>query len=181
MFGLLKRKKPYEQEAKRLFEAVHSQSRGAVFYEELGVPDTTEGRFSILTLHMFMVMHRLQQIAHGEELSQSLFDVAFEDIDRGYREIGIGDMGIPKRMKKLMLGFNGAIHAYEQGLSDKAALKEALRRNVFTAHIGEEEELSKPLGSLADYIFDNIEHLQSQDEAYIINGEINFKTFKEVK
>lgn len=181
MFGLLKRKKPYEQEAKMLFNSVHKQSRDAAFYEELGVPDTTEGRFSILTLHMFIVMHRLQKIAHGEELSQSLFDIAFEDIDRGYREIGIGDMGIPKRMKKLMLGFNGAIHAYEQGVNDKAALKEALRRNVFTAYVGEEDELSKPLDSLADYTIDNIEYLQSQDETSIMNGEINFKTIKEFK
>lgn len=180
MFGLLKRKKPREQEAQSLYEHIHAQSRQAFFYEELSVPDTMEGRFDVLALHLFMVMRRLNECKGGDVLSQTLFDTAFGEIDRGYREIGVGDMGLPKRMKKLMLGFNGAMHAYEQAIGDDAAMKEALRRNVFTQHVGEEEELSKPIDGLLAYMKANIEYLQSQDETSMMNGEVNFKMINEI-
>lgn len=175
MFGLLKRKKSYEQEARLLFEVVHEQSRDAVFYEKLKVPDTTQGRFDILTLHMFIVMHCLKDDNDGQALSQNLFDIAFAEIDRGYREIGVGDMGLPKRMKKLMLGFNGSIHAYEQALNDGNNLKEALRRNIYTLHTGDEAELSAPIEALSDYTLVNIEYLQSQSDASIMRGDLKFK------
>lgn len=178
MFGLLKRKKPYEQEAALVFERAHEQSRRTEFYTDLLVEDSTEGRFGVLALHMFMVMHVLKDIKGGPELSQSLFDFAFADIDRGYREIGVGDMGIPKRMKKLMLSFNGAMHAYEAGLESEDGLKPALRRNIYTAYIGEEKALEKPLNVLAAYVYENIAHLQSQKEEAMIKGNVQFKEIK---
>lgn len=180
MFALLKRKKPYEQEALSLFGRVYAQSRSPVFFEKLEIPDTTEGRFDVLTMHMFMVMHRLKHSGAGQALSQALFDVAFSDIDRGFREIGVGDMGIPKRMKKMMLGFNGSIHAYEQALLDGKNIKEALRRNIYTLYIGDDEDLATVLDDLSGYMHGNIDYLQSQDDASIMAGVLTFKNFDKV-
>ncbi|MGB0719898.1 MAG: ubiquinol-cytochrome C chaperone family protein [Bdellovibrionales bacterium] len=131
MFGLLKRKNPYEQAARDLYLCVMAQSRAPVFYEDFGVPDTFDGRFDVLSLHLFMVMEALRAHgAAGADLSQALFDVCFADMDQTLREMGIGDMGIPKHMRKMMTAFNGRMHAYQTGL-EQGDLRAALARNVY--------------------------------------------------
>ena len=59
MFGLFKKKKPYEQESFDLFLSAQEAARNPYFYEELAVPDTTEGRFDLLLVHLFLIIHRV--------------------------------------------------------------------------------------------------------------------------
>ena len=182
MFGLFKRKKPYEQQAWFVFETVQEQSRKSEFYADLSVPDTTEGRFDLLILHMFLVIERLKSEENGPEFSQNLFDVAFQSIDQGFREIGIGDMGVPKRMRKLMLGFNGRVHIYDEALSenDTDKLKHALERNVYFSLVERPENLDNTLDKLAEYVQINLQYLQGQSADAIMGGTIKFKDLNEV-
>lgn len=182
MFGLFKRKKPYEQQAWSVFETVQDQSRKSEFYADLNVPDTTEGRFDLLILHMFLVIERLKNEQGGVEFSQNLFDVAFQSIDQGFREIGIGDMGVPKRMRKLMLGFNGRVHIYDEALSegDTGKLTHALERNVYFSLVESPENIDDCLDKLAEYVRNNMQYLQEQDTDAIMSGAIKFKDLNEV-
>lgn len=136
--------------AYRLYDQVVSQSRQPVFYASFGVPDTLQGRFEVLVLHMFLVVRRLRQAgAGGEALAQDLFDVMFANMDENLRGIGIGDLGVGRRVKKLARGFYGRSKAYEAALDGEAgSLAEALRRNLYA---GREVEQAAIL-AMVDYV-----------------------------
>jgi cytochrome b pre-mRNA-processing protein 3 len=119
--------------ADQLYAALVEQARRPAFYAKLGVPDTVDGRFEMIVLHMFLVLHRLKGEAGAERLGQDLFDAMFADMDRSLREMGVGDLSVGRHIKTMAKGFYGRVAAYESGLADPtdAALAEAIRRNVY--------------------------------------------------
>lgn len=134
MFGLMKTKNPYEQAAHDVYAAVLGHSRDAAFYTDLAVEDTLEGRFELLALHVFAIMHVVLSDNGDEVFNQALFDIMFADIDQALRQMGKGDMGVPKHMRRMMKGFNGLTNAYEEAYSDKKAFEEAIRRNLYAGN-----------------------------------------------
>src|ERR1700759_3106086 len=81
-----------------IYGMIVTQAREPIFYRDLGVPDTVNGRFDLLLLHLWLLLRRLRNVAHGGvELSQALFDRFCEDMDDNLREMGIGDQTVPKR------------------------------------------------------------------------------------
>jgi cytochrome b pre-mRNA-processing protein 3 len=121
-----------DQDARRLYAQLVSQARAPAFYRELGVPDSLDGRFEMLALHVFVALRRLKQ-AGDEARAQALFDTMFTDMDRSLREIGVGDLSVGKRVKEMARALYGRIAAYEAGLAapDDAVLIKALERNLF--------------------------------------------------
>jgi cytochrome b pre-mRNA-processing protein 3 len=116
-----------------LYEKIVAAARQPVFYSEWQVPDTPLGRFEMLSLMMLLFQHRL----HGEkgaslEVAQVLIDEFFMDVEHSLRELGISDVGVPKRMKKLAKMYYGRTAAYADALDrdDRPALAAALTRNV---------------------------------------------------
>ncbi len=107
------------QAGRNAYAVVLEQARNPRFYTDFGVPDTFDGRFEVLVAHLFIIMHVTGE--QGEEargFNQALFDAAFADMDQTLRNMGIGDMGVPKHMRRMMTGFNGRMHAYEEALDD---------------------------------------------------------------
>jgi cytochrome b pre-mRNA-processing protein 3 len=119
--------------ADALYAAVVEQARRPAFYAKLGVPDTVDGRFEMIALHMFLVLHRLKGEAAAEAFGQALFDAMFADMDRSLREMGVSDLSVGRHVKNMAKAFYGRVGAYESGLADPtdAALGEAIRRNVY--------------------------------------------------
>jgi hypothetical protein len=114
-FGLSR--SPIRKIVDALYEQIVAAARQPRFYAEWGVPDTPLGRFEMLSLHMFLFLHRAR--AGNEALSaiaQECVDAFFTDIDHSLRELGIGDMGVPKRMKKLARMFYGRAQSYTEAL-----------------------------------------------------------------
>lgn len=134
MFSLLRRNQPHPT-IKRLYGAIVAQARHPAFYTDFGVPDTMEGRFELLLLHTFLVCHRLKgEPGTAKSASQELFDVFLDDMDRTLREMGIGDLSVPKRMKKIGQAFYGRTAAYDAALKNNdGGLATALARNVLEA------------------------------------------------
>jgi cytochrome b pre-mRNA-processing protein 3 len=130
---LLRRGRSGADIATRLYGAIVAQARRPVFYESLGVADTVTGRFEMVVLHLSMVVDRLQRDEGERALAQSVFDLYCVDMDRSLRELGIGDLGVPHRMKKMTEAFYGRARAYRDALAnpDRAALVAAVERNVF--------------------------------------------------
>jgi cytochrome b pre-mRNA-processing protein 3 len=117
--------------ATALYGAVVAQARQPAFYTACGVPDTVDGRFEMIALHMFLVLHRLKTGGEGE-LAQQLFDIMFADMDRNLREMGAGDLGVGKRVRAMAEALYGRMAAYEEGLGgDDVTLAASLRRNAF--------------------------------------------------
>lgn len=96
-----------------------------------------DGRFDLLCLHVFLLIERLEQFGQaGHKVGQAVFDRMFSNVALTLREIGIGDLGVPKHMNKMMKAFNGRVHAYHEAIAsgETAALQLAVSRNVFRAN-----------------------------------------------
>jgi len=132
IFGLF-RKNPHEETVARLHAAIMAQSRQPEFFTGPGAaPDTFEGRFEILVLNAGLVLRRLSLLPQpGPEVAQALSNAIFSGLDDALRQIGISDVGVPKKMKKLASAFTGRGIAYAQALEQgETELVAALTRNV---------------------------------------------------
>ena len=155
-----------------LYAQIVAAARQTVFYSDWNVPDTPLGRFEMLSLHMYLVQHRLRGAGGpAAEVAQVLIDEFFLDVDHSLRELGISDVGVPKRMKKLAKMFYGRTAAYDNALKDddRVALAAALARNV-RPDAGEWPEA--PL--LAGYVREATTQLASQPTESIVAGALAF-------
>ena len=128
----LRRAKGRRAAALAAYGRIIERARDPAFYLAAEVPDSFDGRFELLALHAFLVLHRLKrEHAASAIFAQELFDTMFADLDRTLREMGAGDLGVGPRIKAMARGFYGRIAAYERGLADEPALAAALRRNLY--------------------------------------------------
>ena len=133
LFSLF-RERPEKVAATALYAAIVEQSRRPEYYSQMGVPDTLDGRFDILVLNASLPMRRLTGAGdRAAKVSQALFNLMFQDMDQSLREMGVGDLIVPKRIKEMGEAFYGRALAYDKALAeaDRTALAEALTRNVF--------------------------------------------------
>lgn len=151
-----KKTNPHRMMAESLYHRVVTQARQPFFYAELGVPDTVDGRFDMILMHIFVVMRYLRERGEGET-AQALYDVMFVDMDRAIREMGIGDLSVKKHMHRMMKAFNGRLTSYDRAIGNREALIEALRRNIYGTVKGEVP--FSTLDRLAEYLEDRIVQL----------------------
>ncbi|MBV9218289.1 MAG: ubiquinol-cytochrome c chaperone [Methylobacteriaceae bacterium] len=133
MFRLF-RKHANREVIERLHGEIVAAARHPALYRACGVADTFEGRFEMLVLHAVLVLRRLRQFeAPGPDIAQDLVNAVFAHFDATLREMGLGDLAVPKRMKMLAEGFFGRAAAYAAALDagDESELAAALARNVF--------------------------------------------------
>lgn len=133
IFGLFGRRARRREPVDALFSRIAEASRQPALYLDGGIPDTFEGRFESLTLHVFLVLRRLRELPPpAADLAQDLVDACFAYLELGFRNGGVSDVAVPKRMKKIGQMFYGRLQAYEAALaaSDEGELAGALRRNA---------------------------------------------------
>jgi cytochrome b pre-mRNA-processing protein 3 len=133
MFGFSSSKRAERQAAERIYAATLAAARRPAFYLDCGVPDTLQGRFEMVALHLFPVLHRLMhEPGDDPELARLISEHFVNDMDSAFREMGVGDLSVPKRMKTLYGSFAGRISAYGSAVGEgQARLAEAIGRNVF--------------------------------------------------
>jgi cytochrome b pre-mRNA-processing protein 3 len=119
-----------QSQTRPLYEAIVAAARHPMHYEELGVADTVDGRFEMLCLYVYLVLARLKG-ENREEFRSELTDDFFADIDRALREMGVGDLSVGKKVRKMAESFYGRVRAYEAAGDDEAALAAAFARNVY--------------------------------------------------
>jgi cytochrome b pre-mRNA-processing protein 3 len=160
MFGrLFRRETGADAIASILYGAIVAQARNPVLYADFGVPDTVSGRFEMVVLHTGLVLDRLQREGEaGKAAGQKVFDLYCRDMDQSLRELGIGDLGVPKRMKKMAEAFYGraAVYGAAVAAKDKVLLAEALTRNAFAGGKSAGGEIP-----LADYVLASAERLNA--------------------
>jgi cytochrome b pre-mRNA-processing protein 3 len=166
------RRNPEEAPAEALYGKLVAQARRPEFYAGCGVPDTVDGRFDLIALHLFLVLHRLKRDHPASaKLAQAVFDTMFHDMDQSLREMGAGDLGVGRRVKAMIQGLYGRIAAYETGLGQPdAALHEALRRNLY----GTTEPHQAHLEALAAYMRRQVVTLAEQGYERLSAGEVVF-------
>jgi cytochrome b pre-mRNA-processing protein 3 len=130
VFDWLKTRNPQRQRAAALYNRMVALARAPRFYAELGVPDTVEGRFEMIVLHVALALRRLHGV--DETLAEQVLEVMWGDLDRSIRELGVGDLSVSKKMRLLARSFYGRATSYDAALQagDEAGLAAALVRNV---------------------------------------------------
>ncbi len=168
----LLRKNPHREAVESLYAEIMAQSRMPFFYQELYVPDTLDGRFELLTIHVFLVVHRLKQDPGREEIIRQLPEKMLHEIDLALRETGVSDMGVPRRVKTMAKAFLGRATVYEtaMGNSDMDMLEAALGRNVFP----EQEGDMPAIAGLAVYMRRAEAHLAALDGDRVFAGMVSF-------
>lgn len=131
--GLFK-PRPAVLAGRRLYASAAAQARSAGFYARLAVPDTVEGRFELYSLHVALLLRRLKgQGPQAAETAQGLFDAYVQALDDALREMGVGDLSVGKKMRKLGEAFYGRVRNYDEAfaaLPDTEPLAAIIGRTV---------------------------------------------------
>jgi cytochrome b pre-mRNA-processing protein 3 len=168
IFGLFKKRKNNQAIVARQYAALTETARIPVFYSHLGVPDTVMGRYEMLAIVMILFFRRTARSAtSGQELAQEIVDAFFQDLDHSIRELGIGDQGVPKRMKKLAGMFYGRLETYAGAMdaNDAGQLAQSLARNIHP-----EAQSPPDMAALAGWMFVAERHLTHIPEDDISRG-----------
>lgn len=150
-----------------LYEAAIRQARQPGFYAALGVPDTVEGRFELYNLHVVLLLHRLKGAdSAASETAQALFDAFVGALDNSLREMGVGDLTVPKKMRRLGEAIYGRVRAYDAGLAvqDRAAISALLERTVFEGAEGARRD------EMTDYVLACAANLARQPLAELLDA-----------
>ena len=172
MLKRLFKPRPARIAGQSLYARTVVQARSTTLYTELGVPDTAEGRFELYSLHVWLLLDRLAgQGAQAAETSQALFDTYVSALDNALREMGVGDLSVGKRMRKLGEAFFGRIRAYQAamaGLPDTAPLQALLIRTAYAGIV------SPKAGELAAYIVAQRHALSELPLERLYAGDVNW-------
>ena len=167
------RRSPNTASIDALYGAIVAQARLPVFYRDYGVPDTVNGRLEMILIHTFLLSRRSRPgAADLQRIGQAVFDLFCDDMDANLREMGVGDLAVPKQMRRIGEAFYGSARAYEAALdaNDLPALSEAVLRNVF----GDEGQRREGAQRLANYIKAADSELSGLPDADLYQGRIGF-------
>lgn len=170
VFGsIFRRDKESDAIAATLYGAIVAQARLPALYRGLDVADTVDGRFEMVVLHTVLVLDRLQSDARLAGLAQRVYDLHCTDMDHSLREMGIGDLGVPKRMKTMTSRFYGRAGVYRDALAggDLAALTDAIARNVYARE-------TPSAAALASYTMASFRLLADLPDADFLAGNVRF-------
>jgi len=181
ILGAFRRNDP-ARNIQALYGAIVAQARLPIFYLRYGVSDGVEERFELIVLHLVLVLRRLgaeepaasarpPARGPGSAVGQTLFDVFCRDLDDNLREMGVGDLAVPRRMRQFGEAFYGRQAAYGAalGAADPQELEKALARNI----LGEAAAGEKAV-ALARYVRAAAAQLATQPEDALIAGRVVF-------
>jgi cytochrome b pre-mRNA-processing protein 3 len=165
------RRTPRDRNIASLYGTIVAQARAPVFYQSYGVPDTVNGRLEMIMLHAVLLLARLEGEAEPlRRLGQGLFDAFCSDMDASLREMGVGDLAVPRRMRGIGEAFYGRQAAYRTALAapDRQPLAAALARNVFAGASAPGAE------RLAAYVRASARELAAQDAEALRRAQVRF-------
>ena len=135
MLDKLFRPGPLKQAAFATLDAVNAAAREPALFGEGRIADTFEGRFEAVTLFATLVLDRLAgQGRDADALGQETFNQLFKMFDTALREVGVGDLSVGKRIRRMAEAFYGRVAAYREafGAEGDAVLADAIASNVLS-------------------------------------------------
>ncbi len=134
MLDFLNARTDIRRKAGEIYGAIVAQARRPAFYAALGVPDTPAGRYEMVVVHLFLVLERLRAQGEAESsLPRLLVEAFIADMDDSLRELGTGDLTVPKKVRRAATGLYERSLVYKAGLAaaDDTALAAALAEHVY--------------------------------------------------
>jgi len=174
MLKRLFRANPLRDLGRTLYASAVDQSRRPELYRALGAPDTVEGRFEIYSLHVILLLDRFAAAGEpAKDVSQALFDTYVKALDHALREMGVGDLSVGKKMRKLGEAFFGRVKSSQTAfaaLPDAGPLREFLARTVYAS------AEDAPVEALAGYVTSQRAHLAAQPLEALLQGRVDWRT-----
>ena len=159
---------------RRLYVSAAAQARTPAFYAAMGAPDTVEGRFELYSLHVALLLRRLKgQGPQAAETAQGLFDAYVQALDDALRDMGVGDLSVGKKMRKLGEAFYGRVKNYDEALAvlpDTAPLAAIIGRTVLMG------EAAAQSGPLTDYAAAAMARLDAEPLETLLQGDAPWPT-----
>lgn len=178
MFEKLFKPRPATLAGRALFLTVSAQARRPAFYLAGGVPDTPQGRFELYCMHLVLLMHRLKgQGPMASETSQALFDAFLANMDEGLRDLGVGDLSVGKKMRKLGEAIYGRLKGYDSAMAalpDRSALQGLIGRTIFG------DEAAAHPAHLAAYVVTAMDRLGAEPLDLVIGAQFQWPEFAHV-
>jgi len=175
----------HDSRAVALYAAVVEQARKPVFYTAMKVPDTVDGRFDMIVLHLFLILNRFPREDRQDPVLRAMLEEHFADMDNSLREIGVGDLSVPKKIHRMIDALYGRFETYEKALTGptpEAEMAGALARNVYRGAVLEDQHPAVPPAAdltpvgeaLTRYVLQARAALAAQDPSAILSGKVSF-------
>jgi cytochrome b pre-mRNA-processing protein 3 len=166
-------RRPQVAVGRALFASASDKARDPAFYTEGGAPDTPEGRFELYALHVVLLLRRLKgEDAVIAETRQAVFDAFVRNLDDGLREMGVGDLSVGKKMRKLGAAVYGRLKSYNGALEGDAeeSLPALIRRTVLAGAEGDADRF-------AAYVRAADAGLAVESREALLKGDASWPTF----
>jgi cytochrome b pre-mRNA-processing protein 3 len=140
MLTRLKMWQDRRRQARSLYESIVTQARTRFLYADLGVPDTPEGRFEMVALHLVLTLDRLDRAGEpGRRLARALTETFAVDLDDNFREMSVGDLAVPRHVKRAVAALLERYNGYRAALSDShdAPLTVAIQSRLAGLDVGQ--------------------------------------------
>lgn len=174
MFNWLSKRAGSRRIASALYSRIVAQSRLSDFYVNWRVPDTLEGRFEVLVLHVFLVLEGLRgRGTTADQVAQNLVDAYFTDMDTTMRELGVGDLAVPKKIRKLAAVFYERLADYKHAASNEPSLAKQIDSHIFEGENPESAQI------LASYARRTLADWRNRAQYGLFTGEIEFAALGE--
>lgn len=171
MLAWLKRRQDRSQTARKIYGSIVTQARHPVLYGEWGVPDTPQGRFEMIVLHLALADRRLMRSGgEGPRLARALNELFIVDMDDTMREMTFGDLAVPREIKQVTAALLDRHKAYAAALAAprSPALQETLAGQL--GYLGESQAFD--MVGLADYVRDAAAGLDRQPNSQVLAGDL---------
>lgn len=171
----LQQRTALRETASELYGSVVTQARNPVFYADMGIPDTLEGRYEMVVMHLSLVLERLRTVGgEGIALSRETIETFVADMDGSMRELGVGDLTVPKKVKNAAAGLYARADAYRQALIQEGAgagATGALDAAIARFALGDETAAGRA-ADLARYYRGVTASLAGRDVADVLAGRL---------
>ena len=174
MFKALFGRKSAKNDPHVLYGMVVARAREAELYSRFGVPDTIDGRFEMMAMHVYLVLRYLKRDGNRyADFSQTLFDTFIDDISAGLREAGVGDQTVPKRLQKMSRVFYGRVKAWDEGFDSNVPferLNQTLGKNLYP-----DGNAPENMNQLTTYFISEHDQLMAMDATDVVAGKKVFE------
>jgi len=156
--------------AECFYESIVSMSRNSLLYKNAGIPDTLDGRYELIVLHSHLIISRLREVnPNGKDISQKLLEVIVKDFENSLRELGVGDLSVGKKVRKMIEGYYGRANSYRD-FDKEIEARRALRRNLY----GTVKPTNEQLDYIWQYIFNLTKDIKILSDKEFLNNFLKY-------
>ena len=162
----------YKTHYTELYTTIANLSREKMFYDALKLDDKLETRIYLIFIHFSLVFNILKKKNISKKITQDIFDNLFQNIEYHFRELGMGDVSVNKKMKDLNRIFYDILLKI-QNLDD--GNKSGINISIVNKYLIINSELLTNNDVLKKYFEDFYNFFFNLDSKDIIKGKINYK------